>query len=256
MAAFEQRRRRRLFRLLRRAADGSSPEEARAAEEGALWGAHGRAAASVRRAGEAGQRIASQVAKQRASAEALADRARGVSARSGECSAIFGRLEETFARMELVALNAGLEGARLGEGPGRALELVSEDIRGQTARGAEACRELGAGLSELGSELAHVRASLEAARELSGALAQEAADVTGACREAERALDEMTERLKKTTSSDPEAARAVEEVAEHARALVTALGRVNGKAPRATLAAALRPVLGPALRLFEGSEEL
>lgn len=247
---------RRLFRLLRRSAKASSIGVRRTViEESALWGAHQRASSAVRETGDAAQRIASNVVKQRGVVDALADRARGVSARSQDLSAGFTRLTETFARLELVALNAGLEGARLGEGPGLALGLVSDEIRVQAARGSEACRELGAALDEIGSELSHVHSSLDRAREASAEVAQEAVRVEGAAVDAERALADMADRLEKTTGTDPETARAIAEATDHARSLVAALGALNARVPQAFVVNALRPVLDPLLRLLEGEDE-
>ncbi|MCW5837688.1 MAG: hypothetical protein KIS78_35170 [Labilithrix sp.] len=247
---------RRLFRLLRRGArDTTAAAGQAAAFESALWASHQRAATAVRETGEAAQRIASHVAKQRGVVDALADRARGVSARSTDLAAGFARVKETFARLELVALNAGLEGARLGEGPGQSLVLVADEIRAQATRGSEACRELGVALGEIGSELSQVHSSLDRAREASAEVAQEAARVGGASADADRALSEMGDRLEKTTGSDPATARAIADAAEHARALVAALGSLSGKAPQAIVVAALRPVLEPILRLLEGEDE-
>ncbi len=246
---------RRLFRLLRRGARASTGNERTAVEESELWATHERAVESVRESGESAQRIASHVAKQRGLVDALADRARGVSGRSADLSASFTRLKDSFARLELVALNAGLEGARMGEGPGRALGLVSDEVRAQAARGTEACHELGVSLGEIGGELLQVHANLDRAREASAEVAQEAARASGASADAERALVDMGERLKTTTGSDPETARAIAEAAEHARALVTALTTLNGKAPHAVLVAALRPMIEPILRILGGDDE-
>jgi len=253
MAGPNDKPKRRLFRLLRRRKAGATGRTV--VEEGALWGSHQRATSAVRDTGDAAQRIASHVAKQRAVVDALADRARGVSARSADLANGFSRLTETFARLELIALNAGLEGARLGEGPGQALGLVSDELRAQATRGTEACRELGTALGEIGSELAQVHSSLDRAREASTEVAQEAARIGGASADAERALADMAERLENTTGSDPETARAIAEATEHARSLVTALGALNGRAPQALVVTALRPVLEPLLRLLDGEEE-
>jgi len=256
MAGSGDKPKRRLFRLLRRGARGGDEGGARGAIfETELWSSHQRASVAVRETGEAAQRIASHVAKQRGVVDALADRARGVSTRSTDLSATFGRLKETFSRLELVALNAGLEGARLGEGPGHALALVSDEIRAQATRGSEACRELGMSLGEIGSELLQVHGSLDRAREASAEVAQEAARVGGASADAERALAEMGDRLKKSTGSDPETARAIADATEHARALVAALSSLSGKAPQALVLAALRPVLDPLLRLLDGEDD-
>jgi hypothetical protein len=257
MADTGEKPKRRIFRLLRRGARdaGRAAGVRDPAEESALWGSHQRASIAVRETGEAAQRIASHVAKQRGVVDALADRARGVSARSSELAASFNRLKETFARLELVALNAGLEGARLGEGPGQALGLVSDEIRAQATRGSETCRELGVALVEIGTELTQVHGNLDRAREVSAEVAQEAARVGGASVDAERALAEMGDRLKSTTGSDPETVRAISDATDHARALVAALAGLSGKAPQTLVIAALRPVLEPLLRLLEGEEE-
>lgn len=244
---------RRLFRLLRRRAGEAGGRSA--VEESALWAAHQRAAVAVRDAGDAAQRIASHVAKQRGTVDSLADRARAVAARAQDLSGSFSRVVDAFARLELVALNAGLEGARMGEGAAQALGLVSDEIRGQATRGSEASRELASALAEIGSELVQVNASLDRTREASAEVAQEAARVGGASADAERALGDIGERLKKTTGSDPETARAIAEATEHARALVSALGTLSGKVPQALVVSALRPVLEPLARMLEGDEE-
>lgn len=251
----EEKPKRRLFRLLRRGTRAPGTIERAPMEESALWSSHDRAVGAVRESGESAQRIASHVAKQRGLVDSLADRARSVSGRSADLSASFGRLKDTFARLELVALNAGLEGARMGEGPGHALGLVSDEVRAQATRGTEACRELSVSLGEIGSELLQVHANLDRAREASAEVAQEAARASGASADAERALVEMSERLRTTTGSDPETARTIAEAAEHAKALVAALTTLNGKAPQAVILAALRPMIEPIVRMLGGDDE-
>jgi len=242
----------RLFRLLRR---GRGEGEGRSVvEESALWAAHQRAQAAVKDSGDAAQRIASHVAKQRGTVDALADRARAVSARAHDLSQSFSRIVDSFARLELVALNAGLEGARMSEGAAQALGLVSDEVRAQATRGSEASRELSSALSEIGSELLQVNASLDRTREAAAEVAQEAARVGGASADAERALGDMGDRLRTATGSDPESARAIAEAAEHARALVAALGALSGKVPHAVVVTALRPVLEPLARMVADDE--
>jgi methyl-accepting chemotaxis protein len=253
MAGPDDKPKRRFMRLLRRGrTEGPGALGRSAIEESALWVTHQRASAAVRETGDAAQRIAAHLAKQRGVVDALADRARAVSTRSSDLGGGFTRLKETFARLELVALNAGLESARLGEGPGQALNLVADEVRAQAARGSEACRELGSSLTEIGSELTQVHSSLDRAREASADVAQEVARVGGASSDAERALSEMGERLKTTTGSDPETARAIADATEAARALVAAFGALSGKAPQAIVIAAMRPILEPLLRLLDG----
>jgi methyl-accepting chemotaxis protein len=254
MATPPGKSKRRLFGLVRRGARAAATTRS-TADDTQMWAAHERATTAVRDTGEAAQRIASQVAKQRGTVDALADRARAVSARAQDLGGGFGRITDAFARLELVALNAGLEGARLGEGAGQGLALVADEVRGQSTRGAEASRELAASLTEIGSELLQVHASLDRARDASAEVAQEAARVGGASADAERALSEIGDRLKKTTGSDPETARAISDATEHARALVAALGALTGKVPQAIVLSAMRPVLEPLARLLEGDDD-
>jgi methyl-accepting chemotaxis protein len=247
---------RRLFRLLRRGTRTGVASAGRSAvEESALWSAHQRATTAVRDSGEAAQRIASHVAKQRGTVDGLADRARAVSARANDLSMSFGRIVDAFARLELVALNAGLEGARMSEGAAQALGLVADEVRAQATRGSEASRELSTTLAEIGSELVQVNASVDRTREAAAEVAQEAAKVGGASADAERALTEIGERFRKSSGSDPETARAIADATEHARALVSALGTLSGKVPQALVVSALRPVLEPLTRLLEGEDD-
>ncbi len=251
MSGSEEKPKRRLIRLLRRGARQSAVSGRDAVEESALWLTQQRAAASVREAAESAQRMVAHLAKQRAVTDTAADRARGVAARSTEMEAAFARLKETFARLELVALNAGLEGARFGEGPGQALNLVADEVRTQAGRGLEACRELGASLGQIGGDLAQVNESFARVHEASAEVTRESTAMGGAVGDANRALAEMGERLTKTTGSDPETARAITEATEAARRLVAAFTELRGRTPQSILVAALRPILEPLIRLIE-----
>lgn len=246
---------RRVFRLFRRGRAAPGGSELGIVEEGALWTTHQRAVQAAKEAGEGAQRLLAHVAKQRSIVDSLAERARGASARTHDLSGSFTRLEESFARLELVALNAGLEGARFGEGPGQALGLVAEEVKGQSTRGAQVCRELATALGEVASELGHVHGSLERVRETSGEAAQEAARLGSSSADTERALGEMGERLRTNTGTDPETSRALADAAEHARSLVAALTIVTAKAPRAVVVSALAPILEPLFRLLRDADE-
>ena len=80
---------------------------------------------------------------------------------------------------------------------------------------------------------------------------QDSARAAGAASDAEAALVDIGERVKKATGSDPETVRAIAEASERARALVTSLSALSGKVPRTLLVGALGPVLAPLARLLE-----
>jgi methyl-accepting chemotaxis protein len=246
----------RLLGLLRRTTKvARAVRERSPADESALWSAHERALVRARDAGSAAQRIASSAARQRAAMDAVSDRARSLSSRAAELQAAFVRVVDAFERLSLVALNAGLEGARLGEGEGRQLGLVGEEVRAQALRGGDAAREFGAGLGQVGGELSLLEVSVGQAQGVVAEVTQESARAAGAASDAEAALTDLGERVKRTTGSDPEVVRAIGEASERARALALSLSALSGKVPRALLVGALRPALEPLARLL-GDEEL
>jgi methyl-accepting chemotaxis protein len=250
----------RLFRMLRRAAApagrlaGAGRGGRNAAEENALWLAHERAGEATRGAAEAAQQATTSLAKGRSASDAALDRGRALLLRSQEATARAARLSEVFERLGLVALNAGLEGSRLGEGAGRPLSLLSDEVRTHAARGGDLARELGTALGELAMELSQLQTHVERAVEAALEAAQATSRATTSSSVAQTALGEIGERVKKTTGSDPETARTLAEAAEHARHLVTALGTLSGKAPRGLVMASLRPVLEPLLRLLDDDD--
>jgi len=225
-----------------------------AVEENGFWIAHERAVTRSREASETAQRIAHVVAKQRVSIDALADRARAISARAHELGAVFGRVHEVFDRLALVALNAGLEGARLGDAAGRAVLLVSDEVRVQAQRGTDGIDDVSAALQEITAELAQVASGLEQPRDAASEATQLAALAAGASSDAGRALADLDARIRKTTGSDPETARAIAEASEQAQVLVRSIGTLAATVPHDVLLTVVRPILEPLLRAM-GEEE-
>src|SRR5262250_768804 len=94
-------RRRRWMDVLRRTAGVGGDGRGATTDDAALWAAHEQAEKSLEESSARAERLG-------------ASTARGV---------------EAFERLGVVALNAGLEGARVPEAQGRALLLLSEEIR-------------------------------------------------------------------------------------------------------------------------------
>lgn len=245
----------RFFRLWRRGtADGSKAVRS-ITEEGALWASHARAQESTTQASQAAERAVAGAAKQRASLDAGNDEARALVSRTDELQRQVARLVETFEHLNVVALNAGLEGARLGDVTGKPLSLVGDEVRAQSERGADGSREIAKALADCSRELGGIGARFDDARGHGADVTQHASIASAAATDASRALGDLGERLRRATGSDPETAQAVAQATEHARALVAALGTLSGRVPRALLSNALRPVLEPLVRsLFEEEE--
>jgi methyl-accepting chemotaxis protein len=243
----------RFLKLLRRTGASTSRSARSPSEEAELWAAHERTAASVRVAAEAAARAATASAKQRTALDALSDQGRALPARLVEMDRTLTRAGEALERLSLTALNAGLEASRLGEG-GRALSLVADDVRTQTSRAQDSARGLQTAHRELAVELQSVGQRIDEARTSSAEIAADVGRAREASADADRSLTETVAKLKRATGTDPDTVRAVAEVSEHARALVAALGTLSGKVPQGLLAAALRPVVDPLLRVLEEGE--
>jgi methyl-accepting chemotaxis protein len=241
----------RLLRLLRRTArEARGLGDRGAVADSALWSAHDRALVRARDAAGASQRIGATAGRQRSAMETVAEHARALAARVVELQAESARMLDSFERLGLVALNAGLEGARLGEAEGRQLALVSDEVRTHASRGADAGRELAMHFAELSVELTKLEGHVGQAHLVVTEVTQDAARAAGAASDAESALLDLADRVKRATGSDPDAVRAIAEASERARALVTSLTALSGKVPRTILLNALRPAIEPLERLL------
>ncbi len=246
-------RRRRWIEVLRRTASGAGEDgrpTSAALDDAALWAAHEKAGASIKESTARAERVAAAVARQRQHIEAAGERAGLVAARSEGLGPGASRVAEAFERMGVVALNAGLEGARAGEAQGRALLLLAEEIRANVVRGADAAAELGRAADEIAAESAEVRRQIDRSRVEASDVGQEAAQLQATALAASRSLDDLGARLRKATGIDPEMARVVALAADHARGLMTALSALSTASQAGPVLGALRPVMGPLLRLL------
>ena len=247
-------RRRRWIEVLRRTAGVAGDEDGRAAnaalDDAALWSAQEQASRSLKESGVRAERVAASVARQRGLIEGAAERAGVVAAHSESLGPSSARVIETFERLGVVALNAGLEGARALEPHGRALLLLSEEIRANVTRGADAAEQLARAVDEIAAESAEVRRQLERSRAEVSEVEQESALLQAAAQQASRSLDDLGVRLRRVTGIDPEMARLVALAGEHARGLMTALSALSSGAHAAPVLSALRPVIGPLVRLI------
>jgi methyl-accepting chemotaxis protein len=221
-----------------------------AAQEASLWASQEQAAQALAASTVLSERVATTVARQRTAIDAAAERASLMAARSEGLSVSVARITEAFDRLGVVALNAGLEGARVAEPQGRALLLLSEEIRANVSRGADAARDLRGSVEEIASEAGEVRRSLERSRGEASEVGEEAAKLSAASQQAARSLEDLAQRLRKATGMDPDVARAIGMASEHARGLMTALSTLSTAAPGGLVAGALRPVIAPLVRLL------
>jgi methyl-accepting chemotaxis protein len=229
-----------------------------AVEEALLFRAYERATAAMQSAVSTCQTAGAKAAQQRAALDAATDHVRLLLARSRDIRGTAQQLREAIERTKLVALNAGLEGARIGEPVGKPLVTVADEVRNLATRALEALDEHLALISQVDKDRDKLRDQVDVAREAASAVAEELLRAQSTQREATGALSEFGQGLQRATGADPETARAVAEAADHARGLLGALSTLATRPQRRFVLRALRPSLRPLMRLlrdlYRGSE--
>jgi len=200
------------------------------------------------------QRTASGgLARQRVELEAVQESAQNLATRSRDIRNSLQVLRESVDRAKLSALNAGLEGARLGEPVGKALVVMSDEQRNLLARALDALEEHSTLLAEVERDrdrcLAELTQVSEGARQTGAVLsrAEQQSQLTSAL------LDQLRTDFVELFGSDPDTARAMAETAAHVRTAAASLLDLTQRAPLG--ADAMRELLSPLLALIPAREE-
>jgi methyl-accepting chemotaxis protein len=193
------------------------------------------------------------LARQRMDLETVQESVRNLVSRGRDLRNTLQVLRESVDRAKLSALNAGLEGARLGESVGKALVVMSDEQRNLLARALDALEEHGTLLAELERERERCVASLsqlgDDARQTGAAFsrAEQQSQLTCAF------LDQLRTDFSELFGADPEAARAMGEAAAHVRTAAASLRELTQRAPLD--ADVLRELLSPLLALIPSRED-
>ena len=219
-------------------------------DEALLFSAHEQASKASQAAISTSQSAGATAAQQRSMLDAAADHARLLLARGRDVRAAAQRVRDELERAKLVALNTGLEGARLGESAGKALVSVADELRGVLGRAIEALEEQQQQVMQSEREREKLRELVDAARQGASALADELLRTQAAQRDAINSIDELGKSLQRTTGTDPDVAKALTTATEHARGLLGALEALSSRSQRGLVLRALRPTIQPLLRLM------
>ncbi|HMI90755.1 MAG TPA: methyl-accepting chemotaxis protein [Polyangiales bacterium] len=239
------KRRRVLARVLESVRPARSSAARPALDEAVLLNCHERAARAAEVSMSTCQAAGATAAQQRTSLDGAVDHARLLLSRSRDIKSAADRVRESLDRAKLIALNAGLEGARLGESVGRPLVSVADEMRSVAARGLDALAEHLGVLDQVDRERERLRDYVEQARQVASQLADELLRAQSAQRESVDALAAFAEYLQKATGTDPETARAVSEARDHVRGLSGVLSQLPSEAQRELLLRVLGPSLAP-----------
>ncbi|MCU0691884.1 MAG: methyl-accepting chemotaxis protein [Polyangiaceae bacterium] len=243
------RRRRKLLGILGGDPQGTlsspSPEI-----ETKLWSSQQGATEGATRVTEAAAHIFSLTVRQKATLDAIEENALATQARARDIGDSIDRVSLMLEQLRLIALNVGLEGARLTEPAGRALATVADEVRLQGERGQEAIHDLRAAVDESQPAVRHL---LERVGLLRAAHAECAAQLERIQASAQQVTDQVNEIgscARKLSNTDPETARALAQAADHAQGLFGALSAVGAEARRDIVRSALGPTLQPLLRIL------
>jgi methyl-accepting chemotaxis protein len=243
-------KRRVLERVLESVRPRGAAERRGALDEAVLLSCHERAARAADTSMSTCQAAGATAAQQRTSLDGAVDHARLLLSRSRDIKSAAERVREALDRAKLIALNAGLEGVRLGENAGRPLVSVAEEMRSVMTRALDALAEHLSVLEQVDRERERLRDYVEQARQLASQLADELLRAQAAQRESTDALASFAEYLQQATGTDAQTARAVSEAREHVRGLSGVLGQLSSAEQRALLARTLGPSLEPLLSLL------
>lgn len=221
-----------------------------ALDDAQLFGAHDSATRAADTALGASQTAGASAAQQRSLLEAAVHTVQSLTGRARDARNNLNRTREALEQIRIVALNAGLEGARLGDPAGKPLLLVAEELKAQVTRALGFVGEHDAALEQMDRDRDKLRDNVELAQQRSADLARDLLQAQASQRDVGAALAELGSRLGHVLETDPETARALAEAAENARALEAALTGLAGKPQRAALVGALAPALAPLLQLL------
>jgi methyl-accepting chemotaxis protein len=235
-----------------REALGAEPPDVRSAavDDALLFRACENAEQAAEAALAASQAAGASSAQQRGALEATADSVKLLFSRAREGRAGLTQTREALEQIRLVALNAGLEGARLGDPLGKPLVLVAEDVRAHAVRALAALEQHDESLAQLDRDREKLRAEVESASLKTSEVARDLLQTQAAQRDVSTALADVSERMKRVTRTDAETARLLADAADHARALTRALGTLETRPGRASLLGSLGPSLGPLRELL------
>jgi methyl-accepting chemotaxis protein len=223
-----------------------------------LFGAYHVASKSAQRAVEQCGKATQGLQQCRSQVEACTDQARRLEVRLRDTRSSASQIADALERIKLVALNTGLEGARLGESSGKALVGIAEEVRNLASRGLEVLA-------------AHIRLVEEAEVEQSkliqtAEMAQSVAhDLSNTLRQTQEcqsdslaSLDMLEKAIERTAGIDATTALEVQRVAEHGQGLLSALEGLSvsrrQKIAKTMLLPAVEPLLRKLLKVAQGDD--
>jgi methyl-accepting chemotaxis protein len=213
-----------------------------------LFGAHHVAAKSAERAVDQCVKANQGLQQCRSQIEAFTDLARRLDVRIRDTKSSVAQLSDALDRIKLVALNTGLEGARLGESSGKALVAVADEIRNLSSRGLDVVATHVRLVQEIELEQQKLAQTAELAQSLAMDLAALLKQTHESQCEAVSTLDALEANIERASGLDANAAADLQRVAEHGQGLVSALEALGSARRQKIIKTLLLPTVEPLLR--------
>lgn len=210
-------------------------------------------------ASAAGQTVTNQKAasalvhRQHGALDAVQDAGQKLGARGRDLRNSLQLLRESVDRAKLTALNAGLEGARLGEPIGKALVVMGDEVRNLLARALDGLEEHAALLAEVDRERDRYLSDLARVSDASHAVGGELARAEEKSQLTAALLGEVRTELRELFGTDPETARILASSAGQVKTLAGSLAELSERAPLDRKS--LRELLAPLLALVAEDAE-
>jgi uncharacterized membrane protein len=230
---------------------GNAPERRAALDDAALFDAHERATKALVDSERLSERLAATTARHRPVLEGTREKAAELASHTKGIRSELAALSALLEKLAVVALNAGLEGARSSDALGRSLTMLSEELRGPVGRGAELVRALDEKVAVTAAVTEDLTARLDGATRDAQEIVQESTQLRAIVHGGAGALADLEHGLRRATGLDPEVAKLVGQAGDHAKGLVAALTGLDGRGA-AEATRALAPSLAPVLRLLAG----
>jgi hypothetical protein len=183
------------------------------------------------RADRAGQAATSDTSRAHAVLEAVHDSARLLVHRNRELRGSAGAVRDALERARLATLNAGLEGARLGEPVGKAVLVMADDVRGLVTRAIDALEEHLLLFGELERERERWLDELSQTRELCASAVQRLRELGGLEAASSQVLSRVQAGLRQKLGAQAERAKLLAEASAQAKALENVVSRLRALTP-------------------------
>lgn len=180
--------------------------------------------------------------------EICADQARRLEVRLSDTRSTVQQLADTLDRIKLVALNTGLEGARIGESTGKALVTVADEVRGLASRGLDVLASHHRLMEEAELEQQNLVQTAAVVQTQTTDLAQLLRQTHERQCDTLAALGALEKNIERASGLDASAAADLQRVTEHGQELLSALEDLSVARRHKVVKSLLLPTLEPLLR--------